>query len=189
MSTRNGSVTERLSRALVRLLPRGARDDFGEAMVQLAKDRRRYDGEPIWRLWPSLVVDAVSTTARTRWEEAMPRVPAVFVGLIFAIAVFAVLSASPVVGFALAAVGGLLLLTQRGRIAPRPGRSAHGERWALAGVALLGTFFAVIAWQGDDEFSAAAWLALMLTLIAGLTALGTAAVLAFERRRSSHPAT
>ena len=106
MSAGPGAATERLSRALVRLLPRSVREDYGEPMVQLAKDRRRHGGEPIWRLWPSLVVDAVSTTARTHWEEAMPRVPAVFIGLIFAIAAFAVLSAPPPVRRVSAASGG-----------------------------------------------------------------------------------
>jgi len=186
MSTRPAAATERLSRVLTRLLPRRARADFGEPMVQLAKDRRRYDDEPIWRLWPSLVVDAVSTAARSHREESMPRIPAVFIGLVFAIAVFAVLSASPAIGLVLAAVGGLLLRTQHGRIAPRSGRTRHGA-WALAGAGLVATFFTTLAWQGDDELSAPAWLALVLTLITGLTALGTAAVLAFERR-SSPPA-
>lgn len=193
MSTRSGAATERFSRALVRLLPRSAREDYGDAVVQLARDRRRHGGEPIWRLWPSLVVDAASTTARTHWEEAMPRIPATLIGLVFAIAAFALLSSSPAVGLALAAVGGLALWFQRGRIASRHGGSHHTARWALAGLALVAIAFGVMAWSNDDQLdSAAAWSAVMLTLIAGLTALGTAAVLAVGRRSApqvdTHPA-
>lgn len=190
MSAPSGAATERLSRALVRLLPRSAREDYGDAVVQLAKDRRRHGGEPIWRLWPSLVVDATSTAARTHREEAMPRIPAPAIGLVFAIAAFAVLSSSPAVGLALAALGGLALWFQRGRIATRPDGSHHAARWALAGLALVAIAFGVMAWSTDDQLdSAPAWSAVIATLIAGLTALGTAAVLAVVRRSTAEPTT
>lgn len=181
MSTGSGAATERLSRALVRLWARSARDHYGDAAVQLAKDRRRHGGEPIWRLWPSLVVDAASTTARTHWEEAVPRVPATAFGLVFAIAGFGVLSDSPVAGLAIAGVGGIALLAQRGRIAPRHGGAAHPMRWAAAGLALVAIAAGVVAGTTDDQLDEAAWSAVLLTLIAGLTALGTAGVLAVDR--------
>ncbi len=182
MSALRRSGTERLSRALIRLLPRTTREDFGEPMVQLASDRRRFGGEPIWRLWPSLVVDALSTSARTHWEQTMPRVPAAVIGFIFAIAAFAILSASPLVGLPVAAVGAAVLWSQRGRT---PAHADGSRRWvplALAGVALVALSLGVIAVQ-DDEFSEPAWLTIMVTLLAGLPALGTAAVVAL------HPAT
>jgi predicted permease len=56
--TRN-TPGERWYRRLLRLYPREFREEFGEEMTQLYRDRRR--GESVWSLWRSLVVDLVKT--------------------------------------------------------------------------------------------------------------------------------
>ncbi len=116
----------------------------------------------------------------------MPRLPAVVIGLIFAIAAFAVLSASPVIGLGIAAIGGLVLWTQRGSVPAAGSEQRPWLRWAVIGAVLVVVSFGIIAVQ-DDEFGAPAWMAIMGTLLAGLTGLGTAAVLAFEGRSRSNP--
>ncbi len=64
---------ERIYRALLRAYPRRHRDDYGEPMVQLMRDRLRDDGGGVHSLlvWCGLLTDLVVTAVRERMEAAM----------------------------------------------------------------------------------------------------------------------
>lgn len=175
-------ATERVGRALVRLLPRSLREDHGDDMVQLARDRRRYGHEPRWRLWPSLAGDALSSAVRLRWEEAVFPTRAALAGLGLAFAAFAVLSGGLLIGLPVLVVVGVAVLgtppsTPTGTRAPR------WVPWAAVGLVLAGAAFAVIA-TTDDEFSEAEWFTIIGLLVVGLWGLGTALVIAVDAHRT-----
>jgi hypothetical protein len=176
------SATELVSRALVRLLPRSFRDDLGEDVVRLACDRRRFGGEPVWRLWPSLVGDTASSAVRLRREEAMFPTRAALAGFGLAFGVFAILSGGLLIGLPLLlAVGLVVHRTQpslaTGRRAPR------WVPWCVVGVALVAASFAVMG-ASEDELTAVEWFAILGLMMVGLWGLGTALVIALDARRT-----
>jgi hypothetical protein len=175
-------ATERVSRALVRLLPRSLRDEYGDDMVQLACDRRRHRHEPLWRLWPSLAGDALSSAIRLHWEEAVFPTRAALAGLGLAFAAFALLSGGLLIGLPVLAVVGVVVL----RTSPSPPTGPRAPRWvpwATVGLTLAGASFVVIA-TADDEFSATEWFSVIGLLMVGLWGLGTALVLAVDAHRT-----
>ena len=176
------SATERVSRALVRLLPRSFRDDFGEDVVQLACDRRRFGGEPLWRLWPSLVGDTASSAVRLRREEAMFPTRAVLAGFGLAFAVFAILSGGLLIGLPLL-VAGLVVVQRTQPSMPTGPRAPRWVPWGIVGLVLVVASFAVVA-TSDDEFTAVEWAAILGLMMLGLWSLGAALVIALDARRT-----
>lgn len=175
-------ATERVSRALVRLLPRSLREEHGDDMVQLACDRRRHRHEPLWRLWPSLAGDALSSAIRLRWEEAVFPTRAALAGLGLAFAAFAILSGGLLIGLPVLGVVGVVVL----RTPPSPPTGPRAPRWvpwAAVGLTLAGASFAVMA-TADDEFSATEWASILGLLMIGLWGLGTALVIAVDTHRT-----
>jgi hypothetical protein len=175
------SATEHVSRALVRLLPRSFRDELGADAVQLACDRRRHGHEPVWRLWPSLVGDAVSSAARLRLEETMFPTRAVVAGLALAFAVFAILSGGALIGLPLLVVVGVVVLRTAPTL-PRGLRAPRWVPWASVGAVLTVASFAVV-FAAEDELTAAEWTSVLGLLVIGLWSLGTALVIAVDAHR------
>lgn len=175
-------ATERVSGVLVRLFPRSLREEHGDDMVQLACDRRRHGHEPLWRLWPSLTGDALSSAIRLHLEEAVFPVRAALAGLGLAFATFAVLSGGLLIGLPVLALVGVAVL--RTPPAPPTGRRApRWVPWATVGLALAGASFAVIA-AADDELSVTEWISTIGLLMVGLWGLGTALVIAVDAHRT-----
>ena len=177
------SATERVSRVLVRLLPRSFRDDFGEDVVQLACDRRRFGGEPVWRLWPSLVGDTASSAVRLRREEAMFPTRAVLAGFGLAFAVFATLSGGALIGLPLL-IAAVVVVQRTQPSIPTGPRAPRWVPWSLVGVALVAASFAVMG-ASEDEFTEVEWAAILGLMMLGLWSLGTALVIALDARRTS----
>lgn len=175
--------TERLSRLLVRLLPRSLRRDFGDDMVQLAQDRCRHGGEPLWRLWPSLVADASSTAVRLRWEEAMYVFPtrAVLIGVAFSISVLAVLSGDPLVAVPIIAVAAFGAYRTR-PIGPADPDGPSAVAWALGGLALCAVAAFIVGVFSDHDLAPIEWFGFIVSMLLGLVGIGAGAVLAIDRR-------
>lgn len=173
--------TRMLSRILVRLMPRDLRREYGRDMVQLAMDRATHTGEPAWRLWPSLVSDTAVVVARTRSEHTMIPVRPLAVGAVFAVSVFAALSGDVLVALGIAALGIAVAVALLARRDPAPAHARAWLTWVILGVVLCAGSLATVAIAGDHEFAAPAWLAVMGTLLIGLTSLATGVALAVQR--------
>ena len=173
--------TERLARALVRLVPRSLREDFGEAMVQLARDRRRHGGEPLWRLWPSLVADTSSTAVKLRWEEAVFPIRALLIGLGVAVVALAVLSGDPIVGGLVAPAVAAVVVGTR----PSSAEARTDHRWVPwvgAGAALCTLSVVLLIVLGSEEMAPIEWMATVGSMFLGWAALGTGAAIALGHR-------
>jgi len=174
----------RAYRVLLRAYPRSLRDAHGEEMVSLVQDRAG-DGEPWWRLWPSLLSDTARGATSTRWEHLMTTHRSMVLGAIGAFAALAALSdgpraAVPVLIVATAAT--VFVLRWRPSVRDHHGPSRSWARWVGAGIALLAT--AVLAMAAvDREFTEIEWAIVFFAFVAGLflTATGIA-VLAGSRR-------
>lgn len=180
--------TRLLCRGLLLLVPQALRDEYGADMVQLTIDRRTHSAEPAWRLWPALVCDTAVVVASTRSEQLVIPYRALVLGLALAIAAFAVLSGDPLFGAAIAGAAGIvaLALFARRRSSSTSDRPDAGSRtawvpWAVGGALLSAGALVVVAASGDQQLSAAAWMAVMGTLLFGMTALATGLVLAAQR--------
>jgi hypothetical protein len=178
--------TRLLSRGLLLMMPRSLRDEYGADMVQLTLDRRTHSAEPVWRLWPALVRDTAVVIVRTRLEQLMIPFRALILGVVLALAVFAVLSGDPLVGLVIAVAAGLVVLLVR-RSPAKADRPADSSKtyawapWAVVGALLCVGVFAAVVVLGERELSAPAWLSLMGTLLVGITALATGLILAAQR--------
>lgn len=170
--------TDRVTGLLVRLVPSSLRSEFGDDMIQLACDRRRHGGEPLWRLWPSVAIDISSVALRLRWEEAMFPVRALLLGVGIAIAVLGILGGDPIVSLVvvLVMIGATRLIRPRERV-PH-GAAPHPWRWLLGGAVLCAAAMVALAVNGDRELTEPQWALVMGTMVLGFVALGTGAVLA-----------
>ena len=95
-------------------------------MVQLACDRRRHRHEPLWRLWPSLAGDALSSAIRLHWEEAVFPTRAALAGFGLAFAAFAILSGGLLIGLPVLVIVGVVVLRTPPSPADRPSRPSVG---------------------------------------------------------------
>jgi hypothetical protein len=166
--------------------PRSLRREFGDEMAALVGDRRMIDGEPLWRLWPSLLNDTAQAAVVSRWENLMSTRRALVLGLLATIAVLAILSNGPVQAtpvLLVVAVLALIVTRQRRSVPTRARRS--WLKWFVPGIVLVVTGFGYAALQGGDELSELEWFVFFFGSLTGIFATATGLiVLVGDRRRS-----
>jgi hypothetical protein len=165
---------DRAYRVLLRAYPAPMRHAYGDEMAALVRDRRELDGEPAWRLWPSLLVDTARAAAPARADDVLGRHRDQIVGAIAAIAILAILSDGLVSSLPLVAVlATVALLVGRWR-APegQAVRRASWRRWTAIGMVLLaGAAGAMVG--VERELTEPEWVIAFWALLIGLFALGT----------------
>ena len=189
MTAPRATGTQRAYRLLLVAYPRSLRREHGDEMVLLVGDRQRLDGEPVWRLWPSLLTDTAKGAVVTRWENLMSTNRAIVLGLLAAIAVLAALSDGPRTAIPVilaTAIAARLVVRSRSPQAAVPA-SAPTERgwrrWLTVGGGLFAFAVLQLVLAGSGEMREWQWPIFFFSLMGGIFALATGAILLASSRR------
>lgn len=185
----------RLYRALLRVYPRGFRDDYGPDMVQLFTDQLR-DERPA-RVWARGLIDLAITIPARYLEAHMnrlpnPAVPALFAAISVAGVLFGVVSGSNLgmlaVGLSVAATAGALALLAwrhaRAITAAAP-TTAHWWKLLTAGAGVLAAVIVVTTATGEVDGSM--WWPMVLAILCALLAVAAGLVLGIAHLTSRRP--
>jgi hypothetical protein len=153
------------------MYPRDFREQHGDEMLQLARDRRTHGGERAWRLWPSIIADTALTAPKLQLGRiAMHHKLA---ALIAVIPVVALLALFPL---GLVPLGIVSLVVLAGSGSPTPWQRPTdlletSGRWLIGAVLafLLGLAVAAIDAEGTNqelsEFGWALWFGSWMTAL------------------------
>jgi hypothetical protein len=176
--------TLRAYRLLIRLYPKGFRDEYGTDLVGLVADQLR--DEPTGRVLARSAVDLALTLPTRHLEAHMartstPLIPALFGALALSAVIVGATIGHPVVLLACIAVGVAagwlgLLAAHRARplTQPRP-TTAHWWKLLAAGAGLLAALIATTTATG--ELPDGGWLIAMIIGLTALVLLGAGIVL------------
>jgi hypothetical protein len=188
---------------LLRLYPARFRRTYGHEMEMLFADLvadQRGPGARLgtFRLWVHTLADTMLNASRERIEDTMQNQAAITRTLmfVFPIAGFAAMGTLGMyLGFAVLAVGVLVLVVRRRTLPDALVGSGRGRWWAwtLAGMALVGLSFVfgkIFSDIGGDFANETAWLLWFLLFFSGALVIAVSLVrgLAILLRRPSTPA-
>jgi hypothetical protein len=181
------SASAQAFRVLLVAYPRSLRRALGTEMVQLVDDRRTLDHEPLWRLWPSLLLDTARAAVVTRWEDLMSTKRSILLGGLGAVVVLAALSDGPRAAFPLILVLllAMAIVWRSHQPVVTPDASRSWRRWLVTGGVLLGGALGYVALDGDEELTELEWLFSFGGLMVGVFALLTGVVLLASARARS----
>ena len=164
-----------LARIALLAYPRSFRREYGTEWTRTVSDMRTHSGHSALRVGGTVIAETVTTAVHMRWENLMKPTKTALTVIAAVITAAALVVGSPAIAILVVAVVILIGLQFAGKDRPiTPTDPSRTRRWYLWLAAAAGAFLvglAVLAIDGDDELSSAAWATWMLSW-ASATVLG-----------------
>jgi hypothetical protein len=161
-----------LVRVALLAYPRQFRLHYGHEWARTVNDLRVHRGRSTAQVAATVIAEAATVALRMRWENLMPvaRTTLTVITAVIALAAFAVGSpAIAVLVVALVALGALQFAGRDQPIAPTdPSITRRWWIWLAGGAAAFLIGLAVVAIDGDDNLSTAAWATWLISWAAAI---------------------
>ena len=167
-----------LVRVALLAYPRQFRRHYGTEWTRTVTDMQIHGRRSSTRVAATVVAEMVTTAVRMRWEHLMPSARIALSVIAAVVALAALVVGSPAIAVFVVALAALVALQFAGRDRPiAPTDPSITRRWwtwlATSAVAFL-VGLGVVAIDGDDDLSSAAWATWMISWFAAvvLAAIG-----------------
>jgi hypothetical protein len=166
-------------RLMLRAYPRSFRDHYGDEMVRTLQDMRLHGGMSRAHFMLRVTRDVVLTAPRSRMEALVTQTKVLSVLALAMLTALALVAGSPrfVVLIVVPVVLLAVLAHRHDRPITRAVRSEHWWRWAVSGVAILGTLIIAEGAGPDFDWLPGIWFLLWFFALMGLAFLAVGSVL------------